>query len=243
MFSITVMRERALVSWNVRTMPLRATRWAGTPARSSPAKVHLPRSGVSKPVSRLNSVVLPAPLGPINPVISPRGISRCSTSTAVRPPKARRTPLMLSIGSGLGTPGSAATPASGSVPEVPGSGDIELQLLLVAEDALRSEDHQRHEQDPDEGQRDGADGLGAEEVRQHVRVGEASQAALEAADQEPEDDRPDDRSSGRGGSAQDQDREGEEGHLRQERVRLDRLQRQREERPAEGADHPTEHQD
>ena len=46
-----------------------------------------PASGSSKPVIRLKNVVLPAPLGPISAVISPRWISACSTSTATSPPK------------------------------------------------------------------------------------------------------------------------------------------------------------
>ena len=63
-------------------------------------------SGRSKPVSRLKNVVLPAPLGPISAVITPRWISTCSTSTAVRPPNCRTMLSATRIGSGLGAPGS-----------------------------------------------------------------------------------------------------------------------------------------
>ena len=59
-------------------------------AQSRPSKVQLPVLGWSNPVSRLNSVVLPAPFGPIRPVMPPRWISRWSTETAVRPPKRAR---------------------------------------------------------------------------------------------------------------------------------------------------------
>ena len=86
MFSSTVSSPRALVSWKVRTCPICATLWAGTPARLAPEKDQVPVSGLSKPVSRLNRVVFPAPLGPIRAVIAPLGISTWSTSTAVRPP-------------------------------------------------------------------------------------------------------------------------------------------------------------
>ncbi len=96
------------MSWNVRTWPMRATLNAGMPERVVPSNVHVPLSGLSNPVSRLNSVVLPAPFGPMSAVIAPRGISRCSTSTAVRPPKVRRTPSMTMIGSTLATPGTAS---------------------------------------------------------------------------------------------------------------------------------------
>jgi hypothetical protein len=42
-----------------------------------------------KLVIRLNSVVLPAPLGPIRPTRSPRWIAPEKLSTATRPPKRR----------------------------------------------------------------------------------------------------------------------------------------------------------
>ena len=44
--------------------------------------VHLPEVGVRIPVSILMTVLLPAPLGPINPRISPLGTSKLMSSTA-----------------------------------------------------------------------------------------------------------------------------------------------------------------
>src|SRR4051812_12519981 len=41
--------------------------------------------------------------------MTPRWISRCSTSTAVRPPKVRRIPFTTTTGSGLAAPGSGGT--------------------------------------------------------------------------------------------------------------------------------------
>ncbi len=65
MFCSTVSRDSALVSWKVRTTPSRAT-WCGDIRPSDlPSKDQVPVLGWSNPVSRLNSVVLPAPLGPI----------------------------------------------------------------------------------------------------------------------------------------------------------------------------------
>ena len=91
MLSITVIRLRALVSWKVRTMPALATLGAEVLSSLAPSKdqcAPLPADdGLSKPVIRLKNVVLPAPLGPISAVIRPRWTSRCSTSTAVMPPK------------------------------------------------------------------------------------------------------------------------------------------------------------
>src|SRR6188768_2753129 len=116
------------------------------PDSDVPLNVQLPASGLSKPVRRLKSVVFPAPFGPMSAVMAPRGISRCSTSTAVRPPNVRRTPSMTMIGSTFATPGTASPVCSPTVfSRATGAADALLdkgQLLLVAEHALGSEDHQ-----------------------------------------------------------------------------------------------------
>src|SRR6185312_8726972 len=160
MFSSTVSSDSAFVSWNVRTWPIRATLNDGTPASSVPSYAQWPVFGLSNPHSRLNSVVLPAPFGPIRAVMAPRGISRCSTSTAFRPPKRRVTPSITRIGSFLATPGAGSPTASPVVlgrwmPVVDVVGSIGADpepdslldkghLPLVAENALRAEDHQQH---------------------------------------------------------------------------------------------------
>src|SRR5438874_556200 len=46
-----------------------------------------PAVGACKPVMTLNSVVLPAPLGPIRPVTRPAAASRSSPANALTPPK------------------------------------------------------------------------------------------------------------------------------------------------------------
>src|SRR3712207_1900152 len=112
MFCSTVSRDSAFVSWNVRTTPRRATSCGPSLDSDLPSNVQLPVLGWSKPVSRLNRVVLPAPFGPIRPVIPPRWISRWSAATAVRPPKVRRTPSTTTTGSGLATPTSHGTSLS-----------------------------------------------------------------------------------------------------------------------------------
>src|SRR4051812_7372169 len=109
----------------------------------TPSNTHWPPlSGLSNPVSRVKKVVLPAPLGPMRAVIVPRWISTWSTSTATRPPKVRRTPSATRMGSGLAAPGTRSTPwwmATGSASLTDG------HLLLVAQDALWSEDHEQHQ--------------------------------------------------------------------------------------------------
>src|SRR3954466_1942817 len=147
---------------------------------SRPSNVQLPVFGWSNPVSRLNSVVLPAPFGPIRPVMPPRWISRWSTETAVRPPKVRVMLSTTTTGSGLATPTShgrsrsaawasrCGAPPWGKPPSRPGgkpggspapeavapcgvgSAGIEHHLSSVTEDPLRPEDQQQHEPDPDE---------------------------------------------------------------------------------------------
>ena len=90
-------------------------------------------------------MVFPAPLGPISEVTVLRCTSRWSTSTARMPPKARRMPSTISTGSGLATPGSGGQLASsGWVSR------IDQALLTVAEDALRAEDEQQDQPEPDE---------------------------------------------------------------------------------------------
>ena len=74
---------------------------AATPSIDWPSKDQSPASGLSKPVIRLKNVVLPAPLGPISAVIEPRWTSTRSTSTAVMPPKLRRTPTAVEDRVGL----------------------------------------------------------------------------------------------------------------------------------------------
>src|SRR5690606_5265626 len=145
---------------------MRAVLQAGMPEIAVPSNDQLPALGLSKPVSRLNSVVLPAPFGPMSAVMALRGISRCSTSTAVRPPNTRRTPSMTMIGSTLATPGRIS-PVCNPVVLGRGVGGATSadkgQLLRVPEDALRAEDDQQHEGDTHEHEHEHLALLGGEE--------------------------------------------------------------------------------
>ncbi len=67
MFSITVMRRGCMCDWKVRARPSRAMRSGAKPSIERPSKTMWPRSGSRKPVTTLNSVVLPEPLGPMRP--------------------------------------------------------------------------------------------------------------------------------------------------------------------------------
>src|SRR5437879_12992148 len=109
-------------------------------ARERPSNAQRPLPARSKPVITLNRVVLPAPLGPMRAVISPRWTSRWSTSTAARPPTVRLTWSTRSTESGLAAPGWASTPARA------GLRLIEQLLLPAPRDALGAERHQRSEE-------------------------------------------------------------------------------------------------
>src|SRR5688572_5316699 len=65
---------------------------------SKPATRPSPSLGASSPVSILMVVVLPAPLGPRNPKISPARTSNVTASTAVKSPKRRVRPVTLTGG-------------------------------------------------------------------------------------------------------------------------------------------------
>ena len=67
-------------------MPSRATRLGRVAAIPCPAKRIVPALGCTTPSSMLNSVVLPAPLGPMMPTISPVRMLKLTSSTARTPP-------------------------------------------------------------------------------------------------------------------------------------------------------------
>src|SRR4029450_5229447 len=98
MFSRTLILANGWVIWKVRTIPAAQMRWGGKPVRSWPLKAPLPASGAWKPAMAANSVVLPAPLGPIRPTISPWCTSSDAWSTALRPPNDLERPRTSSMG-------------------------------------------------------------------------------------------------------------------------------------------------
>ena len=85
--SSTVSAGNGRTIWKVRAMPRRQTASADNPSIGFPAKVIAPPSGAIVPAIMLNSVVLPAPLGPITAKIAPAGTAKLTLSTAVRPRK------------------------------------------------------------------------------------------------------------------------------------------------------------
>src|SRR4029079_1227646 len=91
MFSYTVRRGKMFVRWNERPMPMRQRSCGAMPVTSRFLKTTRPASGLMWRVLRLNSVVLPAPLGPMMALIEPVGTVKLTPSTAWKPPKLLRT--------------------------------------------------------------------------------------------------------------------------------------------------------
>src|SRR5215475_7563484 len=90
--------------WNVRAMPLWQIRSGVRPPISAPPKVMDPPDGRRAPEMQLNSVVLPEPLGPMSPRISPSRTSIETSWRAVKPPKrlVRRETVSMARGGGRG---------------------------------------------------------------------------------------------------------------------------------------------
>ena len=72
-FSRTVSESNSSIFWNVRPRPCRARAAGSSADMSAPCRRSVPAAGRTSPDATLNSVVLPAPFGPISPVIRPTG--------------------------------------------------------------------------------------------------------------------------------------------------------------------------
>ena len=87
MFSSTVRLENRRMFWKVRAIPAWFICAVLMPWMSLPSSRMVPWVGWYTLVSRLKTVVLPAPFGPIRPAISVRPMVILKLSTAFRPPK------------------------------------------------------------------------------------------------------------------------------------------------------------
>src|SRR5579859_1806806 len=111
-------------------MPRRAIRSAESPTISRSLRRIEPALGARSPESRLMSVVLPAPLGPITACTSPMRSSSATLLTAARPPKWRESPVTARIGSVIGDLRGAARPEGEPA------------------DPARQQEHRQHDEDP-----------------------------------------------------------------------------------------------
>ena len=89
-FSSAVISPHSRMFWKVRAMPSRVIWWRLRRPIGSPSNTTVPEVGRYTPVMALKQVVLPAPLGPIRPRISPRRMAKFTESSAVSPPKRHR---------------------------------------------------------------------------------------------------------------------------------------------------------
>src|SRR3546814_5544868 len=92
-FSRTVPSPNNSRFWNVRVTPISDSRCTGRPSRSWPSYSTAPYVGLRIRLKQFNSVVLPAPLGPMRPTIEPEVTSKLTSSTALRPAKCTDSPL------------------------------------------------------------------------------------------------------------------------------------------------------
>src|SRR3954447_7408768 len=86
-FSNTVSFGKMLVRWNDRPRPIRQVSCGCTPVMSRLSSSTRPLSGRKCPVIRLNSVDLPAPLGPMTAAICRVSTVRDTSETATKPEK------------------------------------------------------------------------------------------------------------------------------------------------------------
>src|SRR6185369_1230341 len=85
-FSRIVSAASGCTTWTVRPMPSRVASYGSPPVMSCPAKRMIPASGFTKPVMRLNTVVFPAPLGPMRKTTSPSSTWKLTSLVASSPP-------------------------------------------------------------------------------------------------------------------------------------------------------------
>src|SRR4029079_6389889 len=84
--STTLSSAKSCGFWNVLTMPKEAMLSGFAPLTLRPCQTNFPDVGTKSPARRLSNVVLPEPLGPRIPTISPCDILSETWDTATTPP-------------------------------------------------------------------------------------------------------------------------------------------------------------
>src|SRR5262249_28241581 len=183
-----------LVRWNDRPTPMRHRSCGGTPVTSRPFSTTRPASARRWPVIRLNSVVLPAPLGPMIALTPPLGTSNDTRETATKPSKDLvRSRTSSTLRPPEPTPqqhGSARQPAGEAEQQHHKDGAEHERPVLRVGDDLLVEKNQRERTDagPPEGahaaQQRHDQHLGrlgpVREVREHAAVEDAEEPAGKA---------------------------------------------------------------
>src|SRR5262245_40141400 len=81
-----VMSGKVAGIWKVRPMPSRACASGEARVTSRPSNLTDPALGTRSPARQLKNVDLPAPFGPIKPMMSPSATSRSASETARKLP-------------------------------------------------------------------------------------------------------------------------------------------------------------
>src|SRR5207237_500079 len=134
-FSSTVMWGNRRIDWNVRAMPRATIALGRSPTRLAPSNVRRPLSGRTRPVTTLKNVVLPAPLGPISPMMPPRGTTRSTSWRATTPPKRLVRPCTWRIAASR--PAGAAEAAGAAEHDHAEQHDRHLELERARRDGLQ----------------------------------------------------------------------------------------------------------
>src|SRR5260221_13705798 len=101
-FSMMVISSNVAGTWKVRPIPSRACASGDALVTSTSAKTTRPLVGTRSPTRQLKKVDLPAPFGPIRPMISPSSTASSACDSAMKLPKARETDFASSsMGHGL----------------------------------------------------------------------------------------------------------------------------------------------
>src|SRR5690348_2939045 len=87
MFSATLRLAKSRDPWKVRWIPRRDRRLAFSLLTSTPSTQTVPDTRARNPLSASSRVVLPAPLGPIRPTISPTSTRMLTSVSARTPPR------------------------------------------------------------------------------------------------------------------------------------------------------------
>src|SRR5262245_14034421 len=135
-FSKTVISGKMLVIWKVLASPRRLMSSGGSPVMSWPWKLTVPALGACSPAMTLNSVDLPAPLGPMTEKTSPCRTARLTSARAASAPKLLPSPDTSRIG-------ITRTGSGGRPPRSP-------QRRAEAEQPARHEEDDEDEDDADD---------------------------------------------------------------------------------------------
>src|SRR5436190_5837609 len=193
-------------SWKITWIRLRSSRADRSPWPSTlrPSKRMSPEVGFSSWSSRRPKVLLPEPLSPTRPSVSPRWIESetSSTATSGRSSPRRRRRRLPCCGKCLVRPRVSSSGATVCLPELEQSGDVRIRVDVGLEEAARRRQKKRH---PGPVAEDGAVAAGDDADRERafavagvvggVPVGDCDEVAepqtLEALDSSLQGDRGD----------------------------------------------------